>query len=44
MRENRRQNGEIELPVDKLDRISKDERSRLVEWLMYITLSLLNPE
>ena len=44
MRENRRPNGDIELPVDGWDRLSKDERNHLAERLMCVKLSLSNLE
>lgn len=44
MRENRHSNGDIELPVDGWDLMSKDERTRLAERLMCATLPLSNPE
>ena len=40
MWENRHPNGNIELPVDGWDRLSKDERTRLADRLMCVTLSL----
>ena len=44
MQENRRSNGDIELPVDGWDRISKDERNRLAERLMCVTIPLSDSE
>ena len=38
MRKNRRSNGDIELLVDGWDRISKNERNRLAERLMCVTI------